>query len=103
MGTTKLTPGSIPPFLDCQIDLEHAEFAYEQLIELALDFKSVEAFFLYFISEGYLTKSDYVLNKAEVKWFLEFDLLTSVLSQKVKLEHWSKHWELFRKCQKFFL
>ena len=80
MGTTKLTPGSIPPILDCQIDLEHAEFAYEQLIELALDFKSVEAFFLYFISEGYLTKSDYVLNKPEVQWFLEFDLLTSVPS-----------------------
>ena len=56
MGTTKLIPGSIPQFLDCQIDLEHAEFAYEQLIELALDFKSVEAF-LYFISKGYLTKS----------------------------------------------
>ena len=84
MSTTKLTPGSVPPFLDCQIDLEHAEFAYEQLIELAVDFKSVEAFFLYFISEGYLTKSDYVLNKPEVQWSLEFELLTSVPSQKSK-------------------
>ena len=56
MGTTKLSPGSILPFLDCQMQLEQTEFAYEQLIELALDFKSVEALFLYFISDGYLTK-----------------------------------------------
>ena len=82
MGTPKLTPGSIPPFLDCQMQLEQTEFAYKQLIELALDFKSVEALFLHLISDGYLTKSDYVLNKPEVQWSLEFELLTSVSSQK---------------------
>ena len=67
IGTIKLTPGSIPPFLDCQMQLEQTEYVYEQLIELALDFKSVETLFLYFISDGYLTKSDYVLNKPEIQ------------------------------------
>ena len=75
-------------------DIEQAEFCYEHLLEIAQESKAVESFLLYCISQEYISKSDYILNKPETNWFLEFELVTLVSSQESKLQTWMDNWEL---------
>ena len=91
---TVLDAASLPEFLQGLGSLEEAECIFEHLIEEAKKFSSVELLLLYFISEEYLAKDDYLLNGAKSEWFLEFELLTLVSSQKSVLEHWSQNWGL---------
>ena len=64
---------------------------FEHSIEEAKKFSSIESLL---ISEEYLATGDYLLNRAKSEWFLEFELLTLVSSQKSVLEHWSQNWGL---------
>ena len=89
-----LDAASLPEFLQELGSLEEGECILEHLIEEAKKFSSVESLLLYFISEEYLAKDDYLLNGAKSEWFLEFELLTLVSSQKSVLEHWSQNWGL---------
>ena len=89
-----LDAASLPEFLQELGSLEEAECIFEHLIEEAKKFSSVESLLLYFISEEYLAKDDYLLNRTKSEWFLEFELLTLVSSQKSVLEHWSQNWGL---------
>ena len=70
-----LDAASLPEFLQELSSLE-AECIFEHLIEEAKKFSSVESLLLYFISEEYLAKDDYLLNGTKSEWFLEFELLT---------------------------
>ena len=67
-----LDAASLPEFLQELGSLEEAECIFEHLIEEAKKFSSVESLLLYFISEEYLAKDDYLLNRA----------------------HWSQNWGL---------
>ena len=89
-----LDDASLPEFLQKLGSLEEAECIFEHLIEEAKKFSSVESLLLYSISEEYLAKDDYLLNGAKSEWFLEFELLTLLSSQKSVLEHWSQNWGL---------
>ena len=64
------------------------------LCEMAKSSKSVEALLLYCISNGYLERNGYVLQKPNTKWFLEFELIALVSSQETKLQHGSEKWNL---------
>ena len=67
-----LDAASLPEFLQELGSLEEAECIFEHLIEEAKKFSSVESLLLYSISEEYLAKDDYLLNRA----------------------HWSQNWGL---------
>ena len=86
--------GNTHDFLEFPPDSEEAECFYEVLCEMAKSSKSVEALLLYCISNGYLERNDYILQKPNKKWFLEFELIALVSSQEAKLQHWSEKWNL---------
>ena len=48
----------------------------------------------FFITSPNFNRSDYLLEKCNSKWALEFELITLVSSQKSKLQHWSEKWDL---------
>ena len=49
---------------------------------------------LHYFSQDYFNRIDYLLEKCNSRWALEFELITLVSSQKSKLQHWAEKWDL---------
>ena len=75
-------------------DTELIEYCYEQLLEIAQESESIKTFLLYCISQDYLNKSSHILNEHGIKWFLKFEFVALVASQKNKLLSWIEKWEV---------
>ena len=56
-------------------------------------FPTVETLLRHYFSQDYFNRSDYLLEKCNSKWALEFELTTLVSSQKSKLQHWAEKWD----------
>ena len=87
-----MTEKAIPEFFHVPFDSEVAEFIYESVVEDARAFASVETMLLHYFSEDYFDRTDYLLSKPNTEWYLEFELITLVSSQKSKLNHWAEKW-----------
>ena len=93
-GFSKFTEGTIPDFLHVSADSEEGEFIYESTVDGAQNFATVETLLLHYFSQDYFNRTDYLLEKCNSKWALEFELITLVSSQKSKLQHWAEKWDL---------
>ena len=93
-GFSKFTEGTIPDFLHVSADSEEGEFIYESMVDEAQNFATVETLLFHYFSQDYFNRTDYLLEKCNSKWALEFELITLVSSQKSKLQHWAEKWDL---------
>ena len=84
------TEGTIPDFLHVSADSEEREFIYESMVDEAQNLATVETLLLHYFSQDYFNRTDYLLEKCNSKWALEFELITLVSSQKSKLQHWAE-------------
>ena len=93
-GFSIFTEGTIPDFLHVTANSEEEEFIYESMVDEVQNFATVETLLLRYFSPDYFDRIDYLMEKCNSKWALEFELITLVSSQKSKLRHWAEKWEL---------
>ena len=93
-GISTFTDNAIPEFLHVPPKSEEGEFIYELMLEQSEGIRPVETLLLHNVSEDYLNETDHLFGNSNSKWALEFELITLVACQKLKLQHWAEMWDL---------